>query len=87
MGDFRADIKIKVTSLGKIYKMDSYLNYWPDSEYNGVDQRVLDFFRKMWDDVKIRHDEIVNKYFAEQEAKNKKEFELTELKRLKEKYE
>lgn len=87
MGDFRATIEINVDSLGKKYKMDSWINYWPDSECDGVDQRVIDFFREMWEDVKRRHDEIVYRSQRKQREQSEKEHDLTELKRLKEKYE
>jgi hypothetical protein len=48
MGDFRADIKIKFTMFGKTEKADMWINYCPDSECEGVDQRVIDFFRENW---------------------------------------
>lgn len=87
MGDFRADIKIKMESLGKTYKMDSWLNYFPDSECDGVDQRVIDFFRESWEDIRERHDEIIYKSQTKQREAEEKEHELAELERLKNKYE
>ena len=87
MGDFRADIKIKMRSLGKTYEMDSWLSYWPDSECDGVDQRIINFFRNSWEDTKQRHDETVYKAEEEKRALKEKAYELSELKRLKDKYE
>lgn len=87
MGDFRADIKIRMESLGKVYKMDSWLNYWPLSECEGVDQRVIDFFRESWEDIKSRHDDLVYKSDTKRREAEQRENELADLKRLKEKYE
>lgn len=87
MGDFRADIKIKMESLGKNYKMGSWINYTPESECYGVDQRIIDFFRNAWDDIKSRHDKKVAKYFEEQHKEEIEKQERAELERLKDKYE
>jgi hypothetical protein len=44
MGDRRASIKIEFSMHGETKKADMWINW--SSDYNGVDQRVLDFFSK-----------------------------------------
>lgn len=85
MGDHRADIKIKFWFHNKTYKYDAWINYSPDSD--GLDNRVVEFFRESYEDGIRRYDELV----AKDEEKRNREFvrekELAELKRLKLKYE
>jgi hypothetical protein len=86
MGDFRADIKIKMHLIDKNYEMDSWINYWPE-DYSGVDRSVREFFEDAWEDAKGRYDRRVAKIELE---KNKEEIEKEEkaqLERLKKKYE
>lgn len=87
MGDFRASIKITFEMFGKKKECDMWINYFPDSECEGVDQRVIDFFRENWEIFKSRYDEIIWKSEKKERDAKEKEFELLELKRLKSKYE
>lgn len=86
MGDHRATVKIEFTFHGKTYRMDSWIN-WSPTEYNGVDQRVIDFFCQATEDGLARYHEEEMAYHAEQRKKEAEENERKELARLKKKYE
>ena len=81
MGDHRADIKIALTLGGKTYRMDSWINYWPDED-GGPDRRVTEFFQKSWEDYLDQYHDMV----AEAEQRDTEKREREELVRLKEKY-
>jgi len=85
MGDFRADIKIKLDLWGHKYSMDSWLNYSPE-ECCGMDKRVSDFFNESYEDAKSKYDDMVYEMDKENREKEEREHELSELKRLKQKY-
>jgi hypothetical protein len=53
MGDRRASIKIEFSMHGKTKKADMWIN-WSPSDYDGVDQRVLDFFSEAAQDGKCK---------------------------------
>lgn len=85
MGDHRISLTIKAEFHGQIYEIkDAWWNY---SGHNGVDQRVIDFFERMWDDGYRRWADDVDAYNKKQKAKETEEAELAELSRLKMKYE
>jgi len=86
MGDFRASIKITFEMFDKKEKIDMWINYWPYSECDGVDQRVIDFFRENWEKFKRKHDSIVRKADTKRREAEEKENDLDELARLKKKY-
>ena len=84
MGDFRADIDLKMTMFGKTYKRNMWINYWDNGD--GVDDRIIEFFRESWNDARTRHDAIIYKSQAKERKAAERKFELAELKRLKAKY-
>lgn len=84
MGDHKATIKISFDLHGKVYKMDSWINY---SGHDGVDRRVIDFFEHSWNDAYARYQDEIYKSETETREKQKLEDEVKELARLKEKYE
>lgn len=86
MGDHRASIKIQFDFHGKTYEMDSWINYC-DSDGNGVDSRVIEFFGEAYRDGMARYAEEEYEYHRERRKREEKEKELAELKRLKTKYE
>lgn len=85
MGDFRADIRIKMNLIGKYYKYDAWLNYFPDD--NGIDRLISEWFKECWNDAKERHDKIIAKQWEKYHEKEIEDGEKSKLKRLKEKYE
>lgn len=91
MGDHRASIKIEMDFHDKIEKADMWINYSPGPE--GVDERVMNFFRKAYRDGMNRWEEKEFEYQVKKYAERIKEEEsitrneLAELNRLKEKYE
>jgi hypothetical protein len=87
VGDHRATVKISFDFHGKVYEMDSWIN-WTDygSECSGVDQRVIDFFREAAADGLARYNLEVLDYWAEQAKKRQETSERAELVRLKGKY-
>ena len=87
MGDFRADIKITMHLCGKDYHQEWWINYWPESEVHGVDQRLIDWFRDSWDDAKARCEHMVDESQREQREKDTEQRERAELQWLKDLYE
>jgi hypothetical protein len=49
MGEHRATINISFSIHGKEYKLDTWINYFPD-DATGVDPRIIDFFVSSWED-------------------------------------
>ena len=45
--DCKASVKIAFEIYGKKFTTDMWINYWPDE--SGVDERVLEFFRKSYE--------------------------------------
>ncbi len=83
MGDHRASVKIEFEFHGKTHKMDSWINWSPScSECEGVDQRVIDFFRKGTEEGMTEWYEAV----AEDERRNHEKAERDEYERLKAKF-
>jgi hypothetical protein len=86
MGDFRAEIKIKMQLMGKQYNHTfNWINYSPDED--GVDYRVKQFFAEAWDDTQTRHDKIMQKAWAEENKEQIEQEEKKILEELKKKYE
>lgn len=85
MGDHRADIKIEFTIHGKCYRMDSYINWFPDE--NGVDLRVVEFFVRSWEDARERYEAAIAKADELAASASREAAERAELARLKAKYE
>lgn len=84
MSDFKVGIKLEFSGMGVEKKADMYINYFPDnSEADGVDQRIIDWFRERWQ-------EAYGKYRADQDQdaqRANEEEERREFARLKAKYE
>lgn len=85
MGDHRATVDIKFTMHGKTYEMDSYINWFDDGD--GVDHRVIDFFRESWRDAKARYDEREAERYEREHAADIEAAERRQLEQLKAKYE
>lgn len=80
MGDHRASIKIECNIHGKDYAQEFWINYCPD--YDGVDERIKEFFRASWEDsLEIYHERVVEYERAEAERQ-----ELATLRELQAKY-
>lgn len=67
MGDHRAEVKITFEAHGITRKFDAWINWFPNSD--GVDQRVVDFFRNAWDDCMAVYDERVEEWHAREREK------------------
>ena len=80
MGDHRASVKITFEAHGITRKFDAWINWFPDS--NGVDQRVVDFFRETWEECMAVYDEQVEEYHA----KERERAEQAEYRRLQAKF-
>ncbi len=86
MGDHRARIHVEFEIHGKTYTQTwDWINYFPDDQ--GIDQRVIDFFRDSWGDAKARYDERVARWHEANERPKREAAERAELIRLKAKYE
>lgn len=85
MGDHRASCKIEFTFHGKTVKGEWDHVNWCDNR-SGIDERVLDWFQKAYDDGMDRYHTMVDKMFAKQDAEKKELEERAELERLKQKY-
>lgn len=85
MGDHRISLTIKAEFHGKTHEIkDAWWNY---SGHNGVDERVIDFFERMWDDGYSRWQDENMAYERRQRAKETEAEERALLARLKAKYE
>lgn len=81
MTDQKALIKIDFEFHGKHYKYDGWINYFDNGD--GIDDRVVEFFRESHKDGMSRYNRKVARYYKDQEEKSERET----LKLLKEKYE
>ena len=87
MGDHRADIKIEFWFHGKTYKMDSWINWCPDSDGDYIiDSRVVEFFRASYNDGMARYNAMVAESYQKQHTAEIEAVERAQLKQLKEKY-
>lgn len=85
MGDHRATINIRVEFHGKVYEWkDAWINY---NGHNGIDERVVNFFEKMWEDGYARWMAETHKYERQQKAVETERSERELLEKLKRKYE
>ena len=85
MGDFRAEIKIKMQLMGKQYNHTfDWINYSPDED--GVDYRVKQFFAEAWDDTQTRYDKARQKAWEIENKEQIEKEEKSQLERLKKKY-
>ena len=58
MGDHRANIKISFNIHEKTYEQEwAWINYFPNND--GVDDRILEWFRECWEDAKRRYEEVI----------------------------
>lgn len=85
MGDYRAIVKIEM-DFGKTFITDMWINYSPDSECEGVDQRIIDWFRNAYEEGRAIIDSNIHKAQRKQRAVELEKHERSELKRLQEKY-
>jgi hypothetical protein len=87
MGDHRADVKITFKFHGQTYEMDSWINWsGHGSECDGVDQRVIDFFRASTKDGLARYHAAADKAYAIAHAADIEASERREFERLREKF-
>jgi hypothetical protein len=86
MGDHRASIKIEIEFHGVKKEADWWINYH-DSDGNGVDSRVSEFFSNVYFEGMLNHGFEMQQFYKERDKKLAELNELQELKRLKDKYE
>jgi hypothetical protein len=85
MGDHRANVKIEFEFHGKTYKMDAYINYFPEN--GSVDERVTQFFESAYEDGISRYNEKIYKSQEKERKAKLEEDERSEYARLRSKYE
>ena len=86
MGDHRAEIHVTFKIHGKTYRLDlDWVNYFVEDD--GIDYRVVNFFRQSWDDALGRYREKIHSAEKEADAKRLEATERAELSRLRAKYE
>ena len=86
MGDHRASIKIEFSMYGETKKADMWIN-WSPSDYQGVDQRVIDFFEQSAQEMSAKYWEQQYRAERRQKKKDEEEAERKEYERLKSKFE
>lgn len=86
MGDRRASIKIEFSMHGETKKADMWIN-WSPSDYDGVDQRILDFFSKSAREMEYKFWEAHERAVKKQQKKAEEEAERKEYERLRAKFE
>lgn len=82
MGDHRASIKIKFECHGIKRKADMWINWFPLSEFEHVDRRIIEFFSNAWADAHEKYRDGMQKYHNDEEEKKEREM----YERLKEKF-
>lgn len=90
MGDHRASVKIEFTFHGKTETYGGWINWapWAESaECEGVDNRIVEFFRNATHEGMARYEERMAEYHAESRKAETEKREREELERLKAKYE
>lgn len=85
MGDHRANIKIEIEFHGIKEKCDMWINYLP-GEFEGVDDRIVKFFRDVYERGMDEYNKIIREYWEEQHRNELEKREKDELERLKIKY-
>ena len=85
MGDHRTEIKIEFTAHGKTYRQEWSINYFDNGD--GIDQRIVDWFRACWEDAYARYNKAVQRHYAKEDVARLEREERAELARLIEKYE
>lgn len=78
--DHRASIKIEMEFHGVKDSCDMYVNYYPEDD--GMDQRVSEFFRSVYE----RGMAVYNDSMAKRSEEEKECWERAEYKRLEQKY-
>lgn len=87
MGDHRASIKIEAAFHGVKRSVDMWINYSPDtSDYDGVDYRVVDFFRELYAAGMAVYNEEIAEFYEREAALEIERAERAELAKLKAKY-
>ena len=86
MGDRRASIKIEFSMHGQTKKADMWIN-WSPSDYDGVDQRILDFFSESAREMESKFWEAHERAVRMQQKKAEEEAERKEYERLRAKFE
>jgi len=86
MGDHRANIKIEMEFHGVKDSCDMWVNYSPEG-CCGMDQRVIDFFERVYKKGMAKYDRQMAEYEAERNKEAIEHAEKAELERLKAKYE
>lgn len=87
MGDHRASIRITAKFHGKTYDSnDWWINYSPSGDC-GCDERVCQFFKKMWEEGHAAYEKSLADYWSEKDKEQTEKNEKAELERLKAKYE
>lgn len=86
MGDHRADIKIEMSFHGITKKCDMWINYSPNGEYYGVDDRIIEFIQEVYYLGMDKYNEQMVKLRFEENKKEIEDKEKAELERLTKKY-
>lgn len=87
MGDHRCNIKIEMEFHGVKDSCDMWLNWWTESsEYEGVDNRVIEFIQRVYNKGMEKYNQEMNKYYQELNKEEIKRKEIIQLKLLKERY-
>lgn len=88
MGDHRADIKIKFSMYGETREADMWINWSPgSSDCDDVDQRVIDFFRNAYLEMRAEYDALFWEEEKRRQELAQEVAERAEYERLKAKFE
>ena len=86
MGDHRCTIYIEMECHGVKDELDGWYNWIPGA-VDGVDDRVIDFIRGVYQRGMVAYHKEIEKYWQEQDQAEAEKRERAELARLKTKYE
>jgi|SRR5688572_18534904 len=86
MGEHRATIKIEFEIYGEKDKVDMWINWSPDGQIQGLDDRVAEWFVAHYEKARSVYDDRVYESEEEQREAENRRRDLAELDRLLKKY-
>lgn len=87
MGDHRATVKVEFSMYGETKKCNMWINWSPSSDYEGIDQRVLDFFTESYNQMYFKQLEYESREARKSLERVAEQQERQEYERLKAKFE
>lgn len=85
MGDYRATVKLSLEAADLKFETEMWINYFDDGD--GCDRRIVEWFSEHWEKCRDAYDKEAYEAQREYRERELRKTELSELQRLKAKYE